>query len=75
MAWKQVALDAAEVADAWRVIPRIVLLGYGYMLWHSQEWFFSLTDPAMTQSSYVSVIWGAGAMLTGWYFNTGRKWG
>jgi hypothetical protein len=45
------------------------------MLWHSQEWFFSLTDPAMTQSSYVSVIWGAGAMLTGWYFNTGRKWG
>ena len=75
MSWKQAALDAAEVVDAWRLIPRIILLGYGWILWESQHWFFSLEDPSAPQSVYVSVIWGAGTGLTGWYFNTGRRWG
>lgn len=71
---KQALLDYAEVADAWRIVPRVILAGYAVMVYQSQAWFFALPDPSAAQSAYVSVLWGAAAALTGFYFNTGRRW-
>lgn len=71
---KQRLLEAAEVADAWRLIPRAMLVGYGYMLWVTGEWFMALPEPSGPQSAYVSVLWGAAAAVTGFYFNSGRSW-
>ena len=73
--WKQIGLDAAEVVDAWRVIPRGIILGYGWLVWNNVQWFQGLEDPSTAQMAFAQVIWGAAALLTGWYFNTGRKWG
>jgi hypothetical protein len=74
MSWKQTALDAAEVVDAWRLIPRGIVAGYGFMLYQTGAWFMSLEIPSGAQSAYVSILWGAFAAVSGLYFNSGRKW-
>lgn len=72
--FKALLLDAAEVADAWRLVPRLLMAGYGWMLWSTWVWFRALEDPTVAQSAYVSTLWGAAAVVSGFYFNTGRKW-
>lgn len=71
---KQAILDSAEITDAWRIVPRAILTGYGFMLWETGQWFMALNDPSSAQSAYVSVLWGAAAAVSGLYFNSGRKW-
>lgn len=67
-------LQIAEIVDAYRAVPRILLMGYALLLWHSSAWFMSLPDPTSQQTTFVSILWGACGLITGWYFNTGRKW-
>lgn len=74
VAWKASALAAAEVADAWRIVPRALVVAYGWCLWQVTSWFMALPDPGAPQSAFVSIVWGAMATLTGWYLSTGRKW-
>jgi len=71
---KQRWLAIAEIADAWRIVPRLLLLGYGYMLYEAGNWFMALEAPSGAQSAYVSIRWGAAAAVSGLYFNTGRRW-
>jgi hypothetical protein len=71
---KEKFLNAAEVVDAWRVIPRAIMIGYGWIIYNVTEWFLLLPDPTGTQMGFASTIWGAAGILTGWYFSTGRKW-
>lgn len=67
-------LELAEVIDAYRILPRIFMLGYGALLWITTFWFMGLEAPTTTQTTFVSILWGACAVITGWYFSTGRKW-
>lgn len=64
----------AELVDAYRVVPRIVLIGYGYLLWDTHVWYSALPDPTTTQTAYATLLWGACTVITAWYINTGRKW-
>ena len=67
-------LSYAEVIDAYRVIPRLLLIGYAYMLYSTTTWFMSLQDPLGTQSAFIATVWGTAAAITGFYNATGRKW-
>ena len=67
-------LRIAELIDAFRVVPRLWLIGYGWMLVHVTDWFMVLTEPNTQQAALVSTVWGAGAMITAFYVQTGRKW-
>lgn len=71
---KQKFLAIAEVIDAYRLIPRIILIGYGVIVWVVTFWFMGLDDPTATQMGFVNVIWGAAGIISGWYMSTGRKW-
>lgn len=64
----------AELADAWRVVPRILVFGYGVMLYHVALWFMALPDPTGSQSAFASTVFGAAAAVFGLYTGTGRKW-
>ena len=55
--------------NGWRVIPRIVLLLYAYMMFESFKWFTGLTDPSANQMAFVSVIWGVAPAIFGFYSN------
>lgn len=72
---KEALLDLAEVVDAWRVVPRILILGYGWLVYDYTAWTKSVPDLSSGHSMVISVMWGAAAVLTGWYFQTGRRWG
>lgn len=69
---KQWWLDAAEVLDAWRVFPRGFMLIYIYILWDVHSWY---KLNAVYPDVYVNVVWGAVGVMTGFYVQSGRKWG
>jgi hypothetical protein len=48
--------------NAWRVIPRLLMLAMLVMTYRVVEWFMSLPDPNPEQAALVSVMTGA---LTG----------
>ena len=50
--------------NAWRIIPRLLMLTMLIMTYRVVEWFMSLPDPSLEQAGLVSVMTGA---LTGAY--------
>ena len=48
--------------NAWRLIPRLLMLAMLVMTYRVVEWFMSLPDPNPEQAALVSVMTGA---LTG----------
>lgn len=71
---REAMLHIAEALDAFRVIPRLMMLGYGIMVFQISAWFMGLDDPSGAQSAFVSTVWGAAAVISGWYASTGRRW-
>jgi len=69
---KQWFLDAAEVIDAWRVFPRAYMVVYLCILWDVHGWYKA---NASYPDVYVNVVWGAVGVMTGFYVQSGRKWG
>lgn len=67
-------LNWAEVVDAYRLVPRLLLVGYGWMLARVSLWFMALVEPSGPQAAFVATVWGAAVGITGFYVSTGRKW-
>lgn len=67
-------MHLAEVIDAYRLVPRLFMLGYGFLVWDTHMWYTALEAPTTQQVSYADAIYVGAAMLTGWYYQTGRKW-
>lgn len=59
--------------DEWRIVPRLLVTAYGAFAFVVGDWFMSLPEPTASQSSFVSVIWGASAAWFGLYVNSGNK--
>lgn len=74
ISWKTRWLELAEVVDAFRLIPRTLMSVYIWFLVDIHFWFKALEEPSTAQQLYANIVWGAFAILGGWYFNTGRKW-
>jgi hypothetical protein len=84
MKWnKQFWLDGAEIADAYRVVPRILILGWmGFYMeyaWFLTDWFFTLAAPTLEQTTFVTTVISALGTMSIWlgniYVNSRRKWG
>lgn len=71
---KKMLLDLAETFDAYRVIPRMLVASYGYLVYSTSIWFMTLADPTTQQVTFVSTVVGAAAVVIGLYTNSGRKW-
>jgi len=77
-------LQLAEIIDAFRIIPRIVLFGIlffaGYYIIDITQWYMNL--PADERTAMVSgflgisvpAVFGLAGKVTDWYLKTGRKW-
>ena len=65
--------DLHKVVDKWRIVPRIMVLMYGYIFYEVSQWFMGLVAPTMPQATFVSVIVGAAAAFFGLYVNSGGK--
>ncbi len=63
----------AKMIDAWRVIPRLFLGVYVYLLYFATFWFMDLVEPSIEQSGLISILVGAGAAWFGLYVNSAAK--
>ena len=63
----------AKMIDAWRVIPRLFLGVYVYLLYYATFWFMELPEPSIEQSGLISILVGAGAAWFGLYVNSAAK--
>ena len=59
-----------ERLDAWRVVPRMLIISYMVVFYQTCQWFMSLPEPNNAQAGFVSVIVGAGAAWFGLYVNS-----
>ena len=67
-------LERADLLDAYRIVPRLWMAGFAWLLVDVTWWFKALPDPSSEQTFLVSTVWGAGGWITMMYFNSGRKW-
>jgi len=58
--------------NAWRVMPRLLVIGYMWLVYLVADWFMSLSAPLTEQSAFVSVISLAGAGVFKFYAETGN---
>jgi hypothetical protein len=65
----------AELVDAWRIVPRTILLAYGCMVYWVVDWFLAMPNPTTQQAALVTTVTGTVAAVIGLYQHTGRKWG
>tara|TARA_A200000159_G_C7249557_1_gene308138 strand:- start:201 stop:680 length:480 start_codon:yes stop_codon:yes gene_type:complete len=63
----------AKMVDAWRIVPRLFLGVYVYLLYFATFWFMDLPDPSIEQSGLISILVGAGAAWFGLYVNSAAK--
>ena len=63
-----------EDIDKWRVIPRGILVLFGFVFWFVTQWFMGLEDPNMAQAAFVSSIIGAATAFSGLYLNSGSSY-
>ena len=63
----------AGFMDTLRLIPRLLMIAYGYVFWMSTQWFMNLSDPTKAQAAFISTIVGAGAAWFGLYVGSGHK--
>ena len=64
---------AAKTIDAWRIIPRLFLGIYMYLLYYATFWFMDLPEPSLEQSGLISILVGAGAAWFGLYTSSAAK--
>ena len=68
-------LEIAEVIDAWRIVPRIILVAYGYLVWYVINWFLVISNPDTGQTALAVSIAGSIPVVIGLYQHSGRSWG
>lgn len=68
-------LNIAEVIDAWRIVPRIILGAYGYLVWFVINWFIIIANPVTGQTALAVSIAGSIPVVIGLYQHSGRSWG
>lgn len=45
------AMAGAEVIDAWRIVPRVILVAYGSLVWYLTQWYLSIETFTKTECS------------------------
>ena len=66
-------IDMARAVDQWRILPRIFITTYIYLLYAVVMWYMELSTPSMEQSGLVSIVVGAGAAWFGLYTGSSKK--
>lgn len=72
---KQKLLVLAEVIDAFRAVPRAILIGYALLVWNVVSWYMQIEVPTTQQAALVTAVVGVIAPVAGFYQSTGRNWG
>ena len=62
--WHFIEVEIPELMSNWRLVPRLLMIAYGWAFLDVINWFMALENPNNAQAGLVSVVVGAGA---GWF--------
>ena len=62
-----------DILDDFRVVPRVIVILYGYIFYDVTTWFMNLPDPSNAQVAFVSTIVGVAGAFFGIYQKTGKR--
>ncbi len=62
-----------EKLDAWRIVPRLLILSYMVVFYQTCNWFMGLELLNNAQAGFVSVSVGEGAACFAIYLTGGQK--
>ena len=71
---RKVYLSIAEAIDAFRLIPRLLVGGYAWLVYKVVMWYMALPDPTTQHAALVTTVVSMAAAIIGLYSSTGRKW-
>jgi len=63
----------ARLINHFRLVPRLLMVGYGWLLWQVSLWFMALPEPTAAQAAFVSTVAGVSTGFFGFYVNTGGR--
>ena len=66
-------MTLAEHINQLRVAPRLLVVGYAWLMWHAADWFMALPDPTGMQAAFISTLVGSSAAVFGLYTSSGTK--
>jgi nitrate reductase NapE component len=61
----------AECLNRLRIIPRMIIGCYGYLVWMMVNWFMTLPEPTTMQVTLVTTICAMAPVVFGFYMNGG----
>ena len=68
------AMGLAEALDYFRIVPRLILVSYSYMMYEVIQWFMDLTNPNAEQAGFVVSVIGIAGVIISLYHKSGRNW-
>ena len=71
---KNIFISLSEIIDALRVVPVATTFLYLYYVYRISEWFMTLKDPTMPQTSFAMASIGAAGIVFAFYVKTGKQW-
>lgn len=63
----------AKIVNEFRVVPRLIMLGYAYIVWHVTDWALLQTTITNQHAAVIASIVGIASFLVPAYFNSGNK--
>ena len=88
--YRKIFLFTGEWIDAWRLVPRLLVAGYAWMVYIVVKWYMNLQPyilencdlgdkclvvaPTTQHAALVTAVVGIAAAVFGLYSGTGRKW-
>ena len=59
--------------NAWRIVPRLLIIAFIVMTFRVVEWFMTLPEPTLEHAGLVSVMTGALTGAFGLFLGSGKK--
>ena len=69
--WVQRCSVVAECMNRLRIIPRVIVLAYGWVFWIVLSWFMSLPERTTADALALSAVTGVAGMIVSFYCTTG----
>ena len=69
--WVQRCTMVAECLNRLRIIPRVIVAGYGIATWLVISWYMGLQDPGTQQAALVTTITALAPAIFGFYMQGG----
>lgn len=71
---RKISKTVAEALDYFRIVPRVILIAYSYIMYDIIQWFMVLEAPSTEQASLIITTIGVAGAIIGLYQNSGKVW-